>query len=45
MLKRSLTVPADGRSSVMAEIAADPDGRWRSAWLQTCADYEAARAS
>jgi hypothetical protein len=45
MLQRSLTVTADDRSSVMAEIAADADGRWRSAWLQTCADYEAARAS
>jgi hypothetical protein len=45
MLQRSLAVRAGNRRLVMAEIAADADGRWRSAWLQTCADYEAARAS
>jgi hypothetical protein len=45
ILQRSLTVPAGDRSSVMAEIATDPDGRWRSAWLQTCADYELAGAT
>jgi hypothetical protein len=44
MLQRSLTVPAADRSSVMAEIAADSDGRWRSFWLQSCAVYETSRA-
>jgi hypothetical protein len=45
MLQRAFAVPAGDRSSVVAEIAADADGHWRSSWLQACAEYEAARAS